>query len=179
MANCIGAGNIKPFYRFTQLGTLFSQMVVGLSVLALLDLWVATTGVMFPWRHGHSQGWWKTRSCVTLILAGAGWFFGRYFRNDIIEGIWKNQSIIEWGQGGLYGVKVCFKVLRQFAREDIEKLWLGRTFKERLVPWLPRRTHNFLELVYTIVELGEEIDPIEIEFAKGNEFFCEKFYLKR
>lgn len=57
-------------------------------------------------------------------------------------------------------------------------MWFGSTWRQKILPSEPRRTHNFLELVYTIKELSD-VDPLEIEFAKGNEFFCDKYYLKR
>lgn len=106
MANCIGAGNVKPFYQFTLLASYYS---LGINILT--GLWLVNrhlyeyTGV-FGWKNPNCM---HTLTCwVVFFLALAGFIIGVYFRDELLDGVHKNQSTIEWGKGDLFGVKVNF-----------------------------------------------------------------------
>lgn len=104
MANCIGAGNLKPFYQFTLLASYYS---LGINIVT--GLWLVNkhlyefTGA-FGWKN---PTWVHIFTCwIVFFLTLGGFIMAVYFRDEVLDGVRKNQSVIEWGKGDFFGVKV-------------------------------------------------------------------------
>lgn len=69
----------------------------------------------------------------------------RQFSHDIMTGIKKNQTTVEYNKD-IYGI--------QFSTNKLLSDYMGFSWIDYILPITPKQTHNYLELSYSLEDLN-------------------------